>query len=382
VDARTRLRSRFPFLLVLLTSASLGAQQPPPAEPAPSAPPTAVLLRALPITLPGKVDSNSPAIWTLDEGIPRLHVVTSVDGQPSLSAGRRLGQLMSATPVNFVTHPGHGVWMEAILEDAQGGWYGFYHNEIPAELCGRPERVIPRIGAARSLDRGQTWQDLGIVLEAPPDWHRCDSANGYFVGGVGDLSAVLDADGMYAYLFFSQYSRVQSAQGVAVARMTWADRDAPVGRVDVWNDGVWLPPGADVVRSHAGSGEEGEVNVTWRHSPGTALFPTTQPWHDDDPANDAFWGASVHWNAYLEQYVMLLNRVSDEAWTQEGIYVSFSPTLEDPTQWSAPQRLLTGGDWYPQVIGIERGAGTDKHAGQLARFFMSGSSAYLIEFQR
>lgn len=346
-----------------------------------------MLLRALPIELPGKVDSNSPAVWTQDEGFPRLHVITSVDGQPSLSAGRRLGQLRAATPVNFLSHPGHGVWMEAILEDAQGGWYGFYHNEIPAELCGRPERVIPRIGAARSQDGGHTWQDLGIVLEAPPDWHRCDSNNGYFVGGVGDLSAMLDADGTYAYLFFSQYSRYQPAQGIAVARMLWAARDVPVGRVEVWNDGVWLPPVPSVTKPDV-SGADGvatdgaDAAVQWVHSSGTALFPTTRPWHDDDPGNDAFWGASVHWNAYLEQYVMLLNRVTDEAWTQEGVYVSFSQTLDDPAQWSPPQRLLSGGAWYPQVIGIERGEGTDKLAGQLARFFMSGRSDFVIEFRR
>ena len=40
-----------------------------------------------------------------------------------------------------------------------------------------------------------------------------------------------------------------------------------------------------------------------------------------------FWGPAIHWNTYLEQYVMLLNRAKDDQFGQEGIYVSFSPTL-------------------------------------------------------
>lgn len=381
MDAIAPLRRAFLLLAcVLVPAAAASAQEPAPV----SGPvPTAVLQRASRIDLPGRVDSNSPAMWTLDEGQVRLRVMTSIDGQPSLSEGRRLWQMMSAAPVAFETHPGHGVWMEAVVEDEQGTWYGFYHNEIPAELCQRLDRVMPRIGAARSADKGQTWQDLGIVLEAPPDGYRCDSPNDYFVGGVGDLSVMLDTDRRYAYLYFSQYSRNQAAQGVAVGRLLWAARDEPVGRVEVWNGGAWLPPTPLVGRgTDAAAGGPPDTVLRWVHDAGTALFPTSLPWHDDDPRNDAFWGASVHWNAYLEQYVMLLNRTADESFTQEGVYVSFSPSLDDPTQWSAPARLMSGGSWYPQVIGIERGEGTDKQAGKVARFFMSGVSTFFIEFQR
>lgn len=365
---------------VLLPAAAALAQEPAPAS---DQMPSVVLQRASRMDLPGRVDSNSPAMWTIEEGQPRLRVMTSIDGQPSLSEGRRLWQMMSAAPVAFETHPGHGVWMEAVVEDEQATWYGFYHNEIPAELCGRLDRVMPRIGAARSFDKGQTWQDLGIVLEAPPESHRCDSPNDYFVGGVGDLSVLVDTDRRYAYLYFSQYSRDQAAQGVAVGRLLWAARDEPVGRVEVWNGGAWLPP-TPLMRRDTDPADAGQpdAGMRWAHDAGTALFPTSLPWHDDDPRNDAFWGASVHWNAYLQQYVMLLNRTADESFTQEGVYVSFSSSLDDPAQWSAPSRILTGGSWYPQVIGIERGEGTDKQAGKVARFFMSGVSIYFIEFER
>ena len=42
---------------------------------------------------------------------------------------------------------------------------------------------------------------------------------------------------------------------------------------------------------------------------------------------------------------------------------------------------LDGGQRDPQVS-VEQGAGTDKFAGQEARFFMSGRSTYIIRFNR
>ena len=78
---------------------------------------------------------------------------------------------------------------------------------------------------------------------------------------------------------------------------------------------------------------------------------------------------------------MLLNRAGDDAFTQEGIYVSFSTRLDSPSSWTPPQKLLDGGAWYPQVIGLESGVGTDKVAGATARFFMGGQSDALIEFR-
>ena len=75
----------------------------------------------------------------------------------------------------FTNGPGHGVWFEAVVPDTDGRWYGFYHHERPADDCGRPDRQLPRIGAARSLDFGATWEDLGIVIDALPDTAACDS---------------------------------------------------------------------------------------------------------------------------------------------------------------------------------------------------------------
>jgi len=118
------------------------------------------------------------------------------------------------------------------------------------------------------------------------------------------------------------------------------------------------------------------------YSPGTPLFAIVDGWHDEGTTTDAFWGPSVHWNSYLQMYVMLLNRAKDTKYNQEGIYVSFSPRLDDPRLWSWPLKVLNGGSWYPQVVGLDDASGTDKVAGEWARFFMTGSSQYLIHFTR
>jgi hypothetical protein len=340
-----------------------------------------VALTAAPrVLLPGAVDSNSPGVWDLSEGESRLYVMTSSNGVPRLASGSGLGRLGASEDVTLTPHPGNGVWMEAIVADEAGRWYGYYHNEIPAISCGRSDRSVARIGAARSLDRGRTWENLGIILEAPPDTVACSSTNRYVIGGVGDLSVSLDATKTDLYLFFSQYGKAPEVQGVAVARLLWANRDRPAGRVTIWNDGVW-----EHGRWNRGpvTSPDGMVRRVWFEYPeGTPLVPTTQPWHNGDDRVNAFWGPSVHWNEFLQLYVMLLNRAQDESYTQEGIYVSFAAQLDDPSSWTVPRKILNGGGWYPQVFGTNPGSGTDKSAGSTARLFISGQSDFLISFAR
>jgi hypothetical protein len=79
---------------------------------------------------------------------------------------------------------------------------------------------------------------------------------------------------------------------------------------------------------------------------------------------------------------MLLNRAKDDQFGQEGIYVSYSPTLADPERWTTPVKIMNGGSWYPQVIGTDAGSGTDRLAGKRARFFMTGRSERYLEFER
>ncbi|MGH9350491.1 MAG: hypothetical protein ACRD26_24855 [Vicinamibacterales bacterium] len=345
----------------------------PEAQKAPMTPvaPTATLRRADPLTLPGGVDSNSPLVWDREDGRSGLYVLTSINGRPSRATGEYLTLLDQPRSVEIEPWPGGGVWMEAIVRDYDA-WYGFYHNENRAPGCGGRNLTYPRIGAARSTDFGATWTNLGIILDLPPETFACSTSNRYFVGGVGDMSVLLDRRHRDFYIYFSQYARDRGQQGIGVARLAWADRDAPIGKLSVWSGGVWLP--AALIEDDAGS--------RWVYPKATPLVRPSKPWHDSDRAVDAFWGPSIHWNAWLGQYVMLLNRASDEAFGQEGIYISFSPRLGDPLSWSAPLRILAGGRWYPQVAGIEVGRGTDAWAGRIARFFMAGRSDYVIEFGR
>jgi hypothetical protein len=235
--------------------------------------------------------------------------------------------------------------------------------------------MLPRIGAARSRDGGVTWEDLGIVLEAPPGLYNCGTPNAFFVGGVGDVNVLLDHESKDLYFFFSQYSTLPPVQGVAVARLAWADRDEPIGKIQVWVNGIWRAASLGV-----NTGQDGTIRTEWIYPAGSPLVPVTHPWHDADPENDAFWGASVHWNTTIQRYVMLLNRTKDEQFTQEGVYVSFAAVLDDPTAWTAPQKLVDGGLWYPQVMGIESGEGSDRQASARARLFVGGRSHTFIDF--
>jgi hypothetical protein len=343
--------------------------------------PRATLVSAPLITLPGAVDSNSPVIWDLEDGQRRMFVLTSHSGVASISSGLEVDRLGGTTAVSIEPHPGYGVWFEAVVTDDVDTWYGYYHNEWPATRCDRNDRYVPRIGAAKSTDRGRTWIDLGPVIQAFQSATACDSSNRYVIGGDGDLSVILDQSKTYLYFFYSQYHREPTAQGVAIARMLWANRDRPGGSVDLWRSAIWEPDSGRRTLSPGLPGME-RRRLEWVYPAASPLVAPMFAWHDEDDKVDAFWGPSVHWNTAIEQYVMLLNRARDENYTQEGIYVSYAPRLDDPSLWTAPQKLLNGGRWYPQVVGLTVGTGTDNLAAGAPRFFMSGKSEWVINFTK
>lgn len=210
------------------------------------------------------------------------------------------------------------------------------------------------IGAARSSDGGRTWTDLGIVLEAPTGSERLDTHNRYFAGGVGDFCVLPGRDGSHLYFFFGAYHGGPTDQGVCVGRLPVEHLDRPNGRVSAWD----------------GSG------FGSRPRP---IMPVQGDWHGERP--DTFWGPSVHYNAYLDAYVMLLNRAVNPNWRQEGVYVSFAHDLADPEGWTPPERILEGVGWYPMVVG-DPPDGTDKWAGVSARLFVHGESRWRIAFER
>jgi hypothetical protein len=255
-----------------------------------------------------------------------------------------------------------GRWIESTHKAEDGKLYMWYHNEPPLATG----RTAPRIGAMVSADNGLTWRDLGIVLEAPQASNNLESVNKYFVGGNGDFAVIADRKREYLYFFVSTYHRDEAEQGVAIARMRYADRDAPAGKVFKWHRGAWNEPGLG-----------GHV---------TPIFTSRIDWHKSDA--DALWGPSIHWNTHLNVWVMLLNRAKDKDWTQEGIYVSFNPELADVTGWTKPKKILDAKDlekskWYPQVMGTDSAKRqSDKSAGKTARLFVAGVSGWEIVFLR
>ena len=243
--------------------------------------PRTTLTAASTVYLPGAVDSNSPVMWDLEDGRRTMFVMTSSDGVPRIASGPSVDRMSVASDVAMTPHPGYGVWMEAVVFDDVETWYGFYHNEWPALRCGREDRMVSRIGAARSTDRGRTWQDLGAVIQSPQSATACWSQNRYIIGGVGDLSVMLDEDKQYLYFFYSQYHNQAQAQGVAVARMQWADRDRPAGRLELWREGIWEP---DAGRREFQQTIPGSMRrrLEWTYPAGTPLVAPTYAWHDAD----------------------------------------------------------------------------------------------------
>ncbi len=331
--------------------------------------PSATIQPAYPVRLPGgrlpeagiedSVDCNSPVHWDREGN---LHVFTSVR-HPFRSTGKNL---YSLTPVATRTTIQHreeiegGKWLEAThYED--GTLYGWYHNE-PEDICPDNLRLsAPRIGAMISYDEGLTWRDLGIILEAPLDSLNCETRNNYFAGGNGDFSVILDNEKKYFYFLIGTYHRQVEEQGISIARMSYSDRNDPVGKVLKWRDGEWKEPGLG--------------------GNSTPVFSVIKDWHRLDA--DAYWGPSIHFNTYLNMYVIVMNHAVDNYWLQEGVYISYNHDIADPLGWSAPERLPIDPQAmaYPEIIGVEQGE-TDKLVGRYGRLFLLGQSNWLITFHR
>ncbi|MBZ2183556.1 MAG: hypothetical protein K7J46_02520 [Bryobacter sp.] len=319
---------------------------------------SAVLRPAQRNELPPEIDGNSAVFWAGGQ----MFLFHST-GEPHLSSGPDQFQLGNTRKVEF-NNPAHApVWFEAVWRDENGTLLLFYHHE-PEARCGEDRLTQPKIGMAVSRDNGATVEDLGIVLESGED-ADCDAENGFFSGGHGDLSVVLDREKKYFYIFFTNYAGPLSSQGVVMARLDFAERYAPVGRVK---------------KLYLGKFEEAGLGGRL-----TAIFPAKESWSEDD--TDSYWGPAVHYNKELDRYVMFLNRSCCEpGWPQAGIDVSFSADLADPFSWKKPRRLLNAGEsarqpaYYPQVIGLGEGE-TDQVAGKRARFYVKGISDWEIEFR-
>ena len=257
-------------------------------------------------------------------------------------------------------------WFESILPGEDGYLYAFYHSE-ERNPCGFYIKT-PEIGMAISKDQGHTWKNLGVVVKNHDEENDCSALNGFFSNGTGDFAALYDRDKKYVYIVYTNYPMQQQAntQGISTARIAASELANPVGKAYKWYKGSYSEPGVD-----GKSSSIFKPKINFRHS---------------NP--DAYWGPSIHYNTFINKYVMVMTRTKNgkstkELWPTEGIYVSVNDDMANPYGWSKPERLTHGGRWYPQFIGFNKY--TQDHTaeiGEWARFFMEGHSDYIVRFKK
>jgi len=317
---------------------------------------TATASTAYPLPI---IDGNSPGVWV--DGLLRVYTST---GDPLAMTGPDLFNLrQSANPI-VAPKDHYPIWIESAWRDDDGTVYAWYHHE-PGGVCPNNSLTAPKIGALRSTDGGETFTDLGIVLSTG-DSLNCNAENGFFAGGNGDFSVVLDRDRGYFYFLFDNYSGPREHQGVAVGRMPFDKRADPVGNVSKYYVGAWTEPGIGGLA--------------------TPIFPVAVSWESSE--TDALWGPAVHWNSYLQCYIMVVNHTCCKPeWPQEGVYISINSDLGNPGNWSIPVRIIDANDigfapgFYPQIVGTNPGE-SDSLVGKYARLYIKGISKWEIEFYR
>jgi hypothetical protein len=274
----------------------------------------------------------------------------------------------------------HGsVWFESVYQDQSDTsgrtLFALYHNEnYPSTLIFRPEtgeglrdadwppgllgdssiQAVPRIGIMKSTDGGDSWENLGILLEDRDErMIRLPINKNYcFPGGVGDPSAI--ADGDYLYVFFGEYAypgawskedwsaEVEaSGQCVSVARVLIKDLENPTGKAKRWDgkafaaewDGIGQP-----IRS---------LQIPASES-GGAVSQGDQRY---------YWGPSVSWNEEIQCWVMMLGRVDGPFWVGDSLFLSINPNRnlgegDNSQQWSKPVEVVRRPGhtlWYPSL---------------------------------
>jgi hypothetical protein len=305
-------------------------------------------------TMPAPVDSNSPALWLNGE----LRLFNSTSRGPIRASGPSQFALDSTQKVLMNPIYPWPYWIESVWQDPNGLVYGWYHQEFGPCPSGN-YLAVPRIGAAISYDGGETFLDMGSIITSGelPD---CDARNGFTAGGIGDFSVILDQQHKYFYFLYSSYSGRLENEGICIARMPYESRLFPNGRVQKYYRGAWAEPGMQ--------GRE------------AAIFPATVSWQRAN--TNSYWGPSIHWNTYLQKYVVLLNHsCCSPGYPQDGIFITYNSDLSNPKGWSAPVRLLSDSGWYPQVIGMDSN-GSDQLAGKTARLYIAGKSRWQIVFDQ
>lgn len=365
------------------------------------------------VTSPVGSDCNRPSWWvgdTLYQMVSNQHPWVSRGGADAASAQPfRPGRFTDDDPrfrwddrrrwyvhdINSADGPTETKmrWMESVYRrPTDGVLFGLYHlEEGPYVRCPapyeRPYLSVPHIGLARSRDNGRSWENLGLVLSDGSFAISCDLPIRFFAGGVGDPSMAVSPDSTHLYIAFTDYSGADArTQGIQLARLPLHALDAPLAadgtsKARRWFNGSWSGPGLQ--------GTPGpRVGQRWTAVPlgqATPLLPPERSWQRAD--GGGYWGPSLSWNAHVQAFLLLLNKVSGaKAFDADGNYLAFIPDITSPTVVpAAPLRLDTlahapRSAWYVQALGDARHHGTSMFTGQDARLFLGEWSHVVLRF--
>ncbi len=273
---------------------------------------------------------------------------------------------------------------------------GYKDHQWPQGLRGpQSAAAVCRIGIMKSTDGGKSWENKGIVLEdlQPRMILKPYNTSNTFAGGVGDPSAV--ASGDYLYIFYGEYgypgiyeertydpAKETSGQCISIARVKLSDLDAPGGKVMRWDGKGFNTPGNGIGTPVA------SLQLTKTEGGGPA----------SSPGGGFFWGPSVSWNTYLNQWVMLMGHVTGPSWQGSKIYISYNKNKDlgagdHSQQWSKPVLLLDKPGhtlWYPSLQPLNSKEDIENkytclRLGQNARLFFKDqdgkSHDYISEYQ-
>ena len=215
--------------------------------------------------------------------------------------------------------------ISGVYQHPDGRLFGFYHaedHEVLPETSGWPQSFYASVGAAVSVDGGESWKKLGPVVTSakPKTW----AANERHLGrGAGFPSVVVSRDGTHLLLYYSELSLVEN-RGVQifVARADLG-RGAPLpGTFVKYFEASFSEPGLggreSPVVSGLGLDESGAVMPYVLRSgplPDYIMFFHVQSWKEHPD--------------YFEP--------AQPAGRRSGLYVT---TSADGLHWRAPCRLL------------------------------------------
>ena len=223
-----------------------------------------------------------------------------------------------------------GWWMGGGLVFARSSTATITTNSLRCALAIREAR--PGSVPQKSFDGGRSW----IVSASSSKHRRIDRVpidEPVFRRRRGRLQRNARCRAAVAGHLLQRLPSRRRETGGRRGRYAVGDRDAPARRVSVWNDGIWRYPPPT---------EEGALD-----------YEPANP--SSEPTGPAIRGASRWVLGSLPALEHVPEAVRDAAQSRARSRIRAGRDLhllldlaDDPTKWSAPQRTLAGGKWYPQ----------------------------------